>query len=189
MPCDAGAYPCGPHGSGKGDVAADATFSAYLDPGHLCKQNTAMKMDLSSLRAVSFSSWHMGGASCPEKRRRLLWVNLSAGWCPSCSNEVSKLQERYAKGKLDPRVAVLDVVLETKTKGQPADAAFLQTWVKAHGLTFPAALDPAAAMKRYFSANDMPAAMLLDLGTMKIVYKATGAQTETVEQAADSYLK
>jgi len=57
------------------------------------------------------------------------------------------------------------------------------------GLTFPVALDTSAAMKKYFSANDLPAAMLVDLRTMEIVYKATGAQVTNVEQAADSYLK
>ena len=189
MPCSGVSYPCGPYGTGSGDVAADATFSAYLDPGHLCKANTAMKMDLSALSPVSFSRWHQGGAACAGKRRSLLWVSLSAGWCPSCANEVSKLQARYQQGKLDPRVAVLDVVLETKTKGQPATAAFLEIWIKASDLTFPVALDSSAAMTRYFSAKDLPAAMLLDLQTMKIVYKATGAQVSNVEQAADSYLK
>ena len=188
-PCDGGAYPCGPYGGDRGDVVADAIFSAYLDPGHLCKANTALKPDLTALRPVALSHWHRGDASCPEKRRRLLWINLSAGWCPSCANEVSKLQARFVQGKLDPRVAVLDVVLETKTRGQPATAAFLQTWIKANGLTFAAALDPGAAMKRYLSANDLPAAMLVDLQDMTLVYKATGAQTATVEQEAITYLQ
>jgi len=189
MPCDGGGYPCGPYGTAKGYVAADASFSAYLDAGHLCKDNASMTMDLSALRQVSFSDWHQGGASCPDKRRRLLWVNLSAGWCTSCGNEVAKVQEMIDKGKLDKRVALLDVVLETKTKGQPATAAFLQTWIKAYGLTFPAALDTSAAMSKYLGTNDLPAALLLDLQTMTIVYKATGATADEVKLAAHTYLK
>lgn len=187
-PCDGGGYPCGPYGGSTGDVAADATFSAYADRQHLCTDNTAMKMDISAMRPVSLSGWHRGDAACPDKRRRLLWLSVSAGWCGACTNEVSKLQGWYAGGRLDPRVAVMDVVLETKTKGQAADAAFLETWVKAYKLTFPVALDTAAATKAYFSSNDLPATLLVDLQTMKIIYKATGSQAELVEAVVKKHL-
>ncbi len=187
-PCDGGGYPCGPFGGSTGEVAADATFSAFADADHLCKANSAMKMDLSALRPVTLSGWHRGGAACPQKRRRLLWLSVSAGWCGACTNEVNKLQGWYTSGRLDPRVAVMDVLLETKSKGQAADADFLKLWVNAYKLTFPAALDSSDAIKAYFSKSDLPATLLLDLQTMKIVYKATGSQAELVEEAIKKHL-
>ena len=187
LTCDGGAYPCGPFGTGAGAVAADATFIGYMDPGHVCKDNSAMKIDLTAQRTVSLRDWYRGGAGCPGKRR-LLWISVSAGWCPSCRTPIGNLQTLYAAGTLDRRIGVIDVVLETTEHGQAADGAFLLEWIKLGGLTFPVVLDPAGAMRKHFSLTELPAAVLLDLQTMTVAHKATGAQTKYVEQAAATIL-
>lgn len=186
--CDLAGFPCGPYGHSVGAAIPDLKLEALLDPDHLCEAHSRQQPDLTRPRSVSLSRWYQGDKKCPGKRR-LLWIMTSAGWCAACRNEVTKAQQRYAAGELDPRVAVLDLVLETTTKGQAADTAFLKTWAKAYGLTFPVARPLSSVPAGLVNAADVPVDLLVDLRTMRLLFKQTGADWPTLQAAMKAGLK
>ncbi len=114
---------------------------------------------------------------------------LSAGWCNACSAEALDLQAMIKDGTLDPRVAPLSVLFETKTVGQAADQAFVKTWINAYKLTYPVVMDPTFAMGAFYSAKETPFNMLLDLGTMKVIYRRTGSNISGLKGAIAGFLK
>ena len=180
--CGAGVYPCGPYGTAAKGIAGNLQFIGYQDPDEQCKANTAKQLDTSKPTQVSFKSFYLGdpGKSC---KRKLLWVMVSAGWCTPCKTEVPKVQADYASGKLDDRVAVLNLVFETETRGDPATLKFLGDWVSAFKLTYPVGIDPQFTMSPYFVKDQVPFNMLIDLADMRIFYQQpSGSITAVYDQ-------
>jgi hypothetical protein len=187
-PCGPGVYPCGPYGTQVGQVSAELRFSGFADADHLCKAPSALKADLTARRELAFGDWHRGAAVCPGKAWKVLWVMVSAGWCASCKTEVASVQDKLSKDELDGRVALLNVLYETTKLKQPADEAFLRTWAQAYGLTFPVVLDPGFQMGAHFSRDAAPFNLLLDVATMKVLYRRTGSDLPGIEAAIKAAL-
>jgi len=142
------------------------------------------------LRKVSFADWYGAAATCAAgSAPRLLWINTAAGWCPACSAEALDIQASINSGALDPRVAVLSVVFETKAKGQPADAAFLKLWASTYKIQSPVVMDPSFAMGAFYSATETPFNMLLDLSDMTVIYRRTGSNLTGLKAAIAAALK
>jgi len=173
-----------------GQVAADISFDGFMDPDPVCKDPAKQQPDMNGMRKLGFSDWHQLARACAVgPGRRLLWVSVAAGWCPACSAEALDIQKMIASGALDRRVGVMSVLFETKTKGQPADEAFLRTWIKAYNLTYPVVMDPTFKMGAFYDKRETPFNMILDLETMKVLYRHTGSNTAGLMAAISSYLK
>ncbi|MCA9666865.1 MAG: hypothetical protein KC503_14800 [Myxococcales bacterium] len=182
-------YPEGPYGTNEGDTIENFEFDGYADADFLCKDSAQMVMNLSQARKISFSDFYNGSATCPNKKFDVLWVMVSAGWCGPCHLEVSETQAQYAKGALDKRVALLNLVYQTDSRA-PADLPFTKLWAKNNQfqLSFPVAADPGFQMGKYFDKNAVPFNMLIDLKTMKMIFRQTGANLPAVGKALFDFL-
>ncbi|MCK5798330.1 MAG: hypothetical protein KAI47_14155, partial [Deltaproteobacteria bacterium] len=123
-------------------------------------------------------------SSCPAKKRKILWVMVSAGWCGPCQQEVAETQANYGKGDIDSRVHLMNIVYEDD-KSKPITESFAKLWAenKQFKLSFPVGMDPTFRMGTYFDRNAVPFNMLVDLSTMKIIYRQTGGDLSAVGSA------
>ena len=186
--CGPGVYPCGPYGTKVGDVIENLVFKeAYVDPDFLCKSGAEMKIDSSRARPLSLGDFHRGSKRCPDKKKKVLWVFVAAGWCHACHNEIVAIAPLYAKGQMDKRLEILNVVFQTRTSS-PATAAFGKLWLEENKASFPLAMDPAWSTRKYFPVNATPLNMLIDLETMKITYAVNGYSLQAIGQQIQKQL-
>lgn len=183
--CD---YPTGPYGTETGDMVENFEFEGYADPDYLCKPAAALKMDLSTKRTLSFKDYYCN-STCPDQKRRLLWVIVSAGWCGPCQEEVAATQAQFEQGAIDPRVHLINLIYETD-KATPITEEFTQLWAENNlfTLSFPIGMDPTFRMAAYFDRDAVPFNMLVDLETMRIIFRQTGSNLPAVGQALHNYL-
>ena len=180
-------YPCGPFGTQKETIIQNHAFQGFADSDDLCKKSQDKALDTSKLTDLSFGQWFKAPTKCPAQQKKLLWIMVSAGWCGPCKDEITSIQKQYAVGGLDPQVEVLNVLFEDDRR-KPATEAFGKTWASSLGMTFPLALDPKFTMGKYFDRNAVPINMLIDLRTMKIFYKQTGANLPAVGRQMVDFL-
>ena len=176
--CGPGVYPCGPYGTTVGSVAANLSWKGFADPQNHCKAHKDKKMDTTKLVDIGFADWFLGKKGCETYKKELLWVVVSAGWCQPCQAEVKAIQTKYAGGKYDKRLGLVNVVFESGPPTiKPADETFIKTWITTFGLTLPVAMDTSFKMGAYFSKKNAPFNMFIDLKTMKIYYRNEGSAT------------
>lgn len=187
--CGTGIYPCGPYGAKVGDVAKNFSFVGYADPSNACKAHKDKTLDTGKTVSLSFKDWHLGDKACAARKKQVLWVMASAGWCQPCIKEVTTMSKDYAT--LDDRIGLLNVVFDSKTKDSPADEAFLKLWISSFTPSpgFPVVKDPSFQMGAFFTKSSAPFNLLLDVSTMKVLYTQTGGQLGTIKQKAASFLK
>jgi len=185
--CGPEVYPCGPYGTEKDNVAENMSFLGFWDPGALCKPHKDQKIDLNTMERISFQDWYLANEACAEKKKKLLWVNVAAGWCGPCQAEVTEVQKQMLASTFDERVGFLNIVFETENY-DPATAAFIKTWATSLELNFPVVMDPAFDMGLYFNASATPFNMLVDTSTMKIIYRDVGADFQAIGEAMQAFL-
>lgn len=185
--CGPGVYPCGPYGVQIGDVAANLAFMGFSDDDNQCTEHKDKVMDLSKAHQVAFADWHVGDASCASKKKDLLWVMVSAGWCGPCKTEVQTTQKEYGAGAVDSRLAILNIVIETGNHGEPADTNYLKTWINGFKLTFPVVADPSFKMGAYFNKKATPFNMLVETKTGKVYYRQVGGAISVVGQKVTEF--
>ena len=183
-------YPEGPYGFAMGDIATSEEFLAYSDPDNFCKAHKDKQLDLETLVKLGFHSWYQENSDekCPEKHKDLLWVQVSAGWCGPCQNEVKEIVAQYSSGAFDPRVGLLNVVFETSTRGTPVTREFGKVWAQELGITFPVAIDPKFHMGKYFDKAATPFNMLVDTSNMKIFYTQVGSDLKEMGLKVQEFL-
>jgi len=189
--CGVVIYPCPPYGVDANDVASNMSFLGFSDPKDLCKDNQDKVMDVSSKHRIAFQDWYLGDPdpSCAKYKKQLLWVMASAGWCGPCQDEVSATQAEYAKGAVDPRVGIVNVVFENDKLGEPATETFVKKWISTFSLTMPVAMDPDFTMGIYFEKKSVPFNMLIDLKTMKVYHRQTGGSLTTIGQKISTFFQ
>ncbi len=185
--CGPKSYPCGPYGTKIGDVVQDQTFDAYADPKYLCKADKEMKLDQSKLRKIALGDLFRGDASCSAPRKQVLWLFIAAGWCHACQDEMKQLAPLYAKGQLDSRILLVNVLFQTASY-TPATEAFAGTWLKTYKGTFPLLLDPKFVTGKYFPVKATPMHLLIDLRTMKVLYRQNGSNLNIIGKEIFKYL-
>ncbi len=181
--CGKDTYPCGPYGTGEGDVVGNMTFTGYFDAKHLCKKSKDEVMDTSTLRTLSFKDIYQGDPSCKADRPKVLWVMISAGWCSPCIYEVKTIQGWYTAGQVHDKIALLNILYED-TKSMPSSSSFLKTWISAYNLSLPVLMDPSFRLGKFFSRKAVPFNMLIDLTTMKVVHRKAGADLTGIGKKA-----
>ena len=184
------AYPAGPYGTSEGSVIANIEWQGYADKDFHCHAKTsAHKMDLTTPQRISLADFY-SPPNCPDKKKRVLWIIVSAGWCGPCWKEVQSTQDAWEKDQIDPRVAIVNAVYQTD-KRAPAELPFAKLWAKNNNfsLSFPVAADPDAKVRTYFVKPAIPFNMLIDLDTMKIFFRQSGENLPAVGKAISNHLK
>ncbi|MCK5795699.1 MAG: thioredoxin family protein [Deltaproteobacteria bacterium] len=143
--CGVGVYPCGPYGTTNGTIAANEVFLGYKDPDNFCKAHKDKKADyVVAPKSISFGDWYKKPSAC-DKKYKILWVNVAAGWCGPCRAEVQSLAQDFAAGAFDPEVDFLNIVFEDSSR-KPATPGFAKTWGSTQKLNWPVVSDPAFVM-------------------------------------------
>jgi len=166
----AAAYPSGPYGVAVGDVLQDATFFGY--------KNAEASVS-GELESFSLSDFYDPDG---EKGIDLIYVSISAAWCPPCQAEAKALPEMIeslAKDGLG--VAFFQDLYEGGEVGAPGTQRDLDRWLKRYQLPFPVVIDPKAKMNAYFDRNSIPYSLVVDAKTMKILGTEAGFDSRKVE--------
>ncbi len=157
-------YPAGPFGLDLGDVVQNFKFYGLLDP-------SAVNYDANKGNTIEFRDFYnpTGDTSKP----RVLVVTASARWCTYCKDEASKSMTNY-KYWNDKGVEFLTAVFQDD-QYNPAQFADLNKWTSTYKLGYPVVLDPAPPqLGVFFNLDAAPFNMVLDLTTMKILFKVAG---------------
>ncbi len=185
--CGTGIYPCGPYGTSVGNVVENLEFQGFSDPKDLCTKHKDKVMDTTALRKISFKDFHLGGAGCAATKPKVLWVMVSAGWCGPCKYEVATVQGWLKNGQVDERIALFNILFETEKGTVPATEAFIKTWINTYKLSLPVVMDPSFKMGAFFDRKAVPFNMLIDLKTMKVLHRKTGADLQGIGKKAVGY--
>lgn len=180
-------YPAGPYGATVGDTIKNLSFQGFADPNYLCTAAFDQIIDLTKEQTISFGDFYCN-TPCENKKRRLLWITVSSGWCGPCAAEILTIQAQIQNGSIDSRIQVINILLEDDV-AKPVDAAFAKFWASnEYDLTFPVLMDPTVTMGAYLQKDLLPFNMLVDLDTMKILMTQIGGGLEAIKQKAASVL-
>lgn len=185
--CGPDTYPCGPYGTKNGNIAGNEVFQGFMDADNFCKKHIDKKIDTGKLVSIGLVDWFKTPAAC-AKTRKILWVNVAAGWCGPCRAEVQELRKQVLAGGFNEAVGFLNIIFED-SKYAPATAAFAKTWATSQDLQWPVVADPNFRMGQYFDKAATPFNMLVDTSTMKIFYQGVGADLPGIAQQIDTFLK
>jgi len=138
-------YPPGPYGTGIGSTMANITMVA------------------SDGYNISMDDFFFDPAV------ELLLIFSTTGWCPTCAEESEVLPGYYST--YNARGLQILCAVSQDAYGNPANAADARAYANQYRFTFPTAADPSDLIGRYFIENTIPFTMLVDLTTMKVLYK------------------
>ena len=186
--CGPTTYPCGPFGTQQGDIVEDLQFLGFMDPKDFCIEHKTKVLDGDQVARLAFGSWFKDPDACPTQKRRLLWVNVAAGWCGPCREEARQIRDEMAAGAFDERVGYVNILFED-ADSRPADLNYLKVWISQLKLNFPVVADPDFRMGRYFNKAATPFNMLVDTSTMEIIYRSVGADLVGLGRKMDEFLR
>ncbi len=142
-------YPAPPYGKTTGTIIEDHSFLIPTD-------NTIVKL----------SDYYQ------HETKKVLLINASAGWCGACKQEAGELNNTLAE--FGPRgFDILYTLFEDWNGGSPTQD-FYEGWMDQYGGDYTTVLDTNFEMGVYFNVEATPMNMLVDLGTMEIVWLETG---------------
>ncbi|RYE94927.1 MAG: redoxin domain-containing protein [Myxococcales bacterium] len=158
-------YPAGPYGLAVGDVIRNLSFQGLENP-------KAVDYKTDQTAKISFSDYYNPDGDLTKPR--VLVVTGAARWCAPCKDEASKSMGYYKYWS--PKGAeFLSAVIDNEEYG-PADFNDLSLWADAYNLEYPVTIDPSPPqLGAYFGADAVPFNMVIDLKTMKILYKIAGS--------------
>ncbi len=170
----AASYPSGPYGTKVGQIIENHSFTVFRDPKFMCKDLKSAKVDLNKSVKMTLKDFYNWDPTCKAKKKKLLWILGSAAWCGICTKEIKAVKAAIAAGQIDSRVAFLNLLVDGKTYGKPADLATAKLWVTSFGLNHAVASDMSYVFKKYFLSTGFPLNVLVDLETMKIYHARNG---------------
>lgn len=162
-------YPAGPFGLELGEVVQNFKFSGLRNPV-AANYSTAD----ANVETIAFSDYY--NPTGDTAKPRVLVVTASARWCTFCKQEAvaSMKPDHYPYWK-EKGVEFLVALFDNETPGEPATFKDLELWTKAYKLEYPSVLDPnPPKLGVFFKLDAAPFNMILDLATMKILYKGEG---------------
>lgn len=89
-----------------------------------------------------------------ELRGKVVFLNFWATWCPPCREEMPSM-ERLHRHFRNRGLAMLAVSVDD-------NAATVRSFVEAHGVTFPVALDPEARTPTLYGVTGYPETFIID---------------------------
>lgn len=158
-------YPAGPYGLEVGSIVSNYKFNGLRDPKEAGYKTTSTEF-------ISFSDYY--NPTGDETKPRALVVTASARWCTYCKAEAVNSMKHHAYW--NPKgVEFITTLFDNETPGEPATFKDLELWTKAYKLEYPVVLDPnPPKLGVFFKLDAAPFNMVLDLTTMKILFKAEG---------------
>lgn len=187
--CGPEIYPCGASGTRKGDLVENYSFIGFSDPDSFCKPAKDRVIDFNTKIQRSFGDWYLPPANCPDKKKKLLWVTVSAGWCPPCIEEIRTTMTEIKNGSFPPEVDVVDILFENGDQSPVTEEWAKTEWVSRVGLNYTLLLDPSFKMGKYFDRESVPFNLLVDLSNMKILFAQTGNVLDKVGAAIQQFLQ
>jgi len=179
-------YPAGHYGSTQGSTVANQSFQCYKDPMHLCRDNWQIHADTNQVRNISLLELHKGWDclgkdenACKIKKRSLLWVVVSTGWCGSCKTMASKIQSY--KGQIPSRAAVLYLYTDGGSKGSIMTPGELKQRMAYYNMTFNTGINSSKSMYKAsptYPKISLPLSILIRMDNMKIIYAKGGGTYE-----------
>lgn len=172
------AYPAPPHGFGVGAVVPDFEFLGYANP---------VAQAPGALQLIRFADFYNPtgdgvygeGAAFPvgTPKPKALLFDISAVWCPVCNQEAKDvLPDRYRQ--YGPDGGQFLVVLMEGTSGysqyDPATHADLDLWAQRYDQDFPLVMDPTDQLDTLMPRNAVPANLIIDTRTMRLVTVLAG---------------
>jgi peroxiredoxin len=106
--------------------------------------------------AEDFSLPAVGGTyfKLSEQRGKVVLVNFWATWCPPCLEEMPAMERLWRRHK-DAGFVLVAVSLD-------ADPHKVPPFARAHGLSFPIALDPKMAVAESYGVRALPSSFVVD---------------------------
>ena len=108
------------------------------------------------------------------QRRKVVLLNFFTTWCPECVEELPHLQSVWEKYGQNDRFVMCAVSV-----GE--DEETVLTFLKEHGYTFPAGLDPELREFHRYALDSIPRTYLIDPES-RIVSQMAGFDTEEFDQ-------
>lgn len=159
-------YPPGPYGVNFGDVLPNLAIS-----------------NCSGSKLHKLSDYYKDG------KHKVILVTVHTGWCSVCKRQSQNLEAFYQKNKAKG-LMVWMILTENYTPGSGRiSSQECSRYQSTYKFTFPTLRDPGAkVMRKVFDKNATPLNMIVDLKTMKIVYKRSGLVEKTLNSIVESYL-
>lgn len=165
------AYPGGPYGKRTGNVIANVTVDGYGYPGAG-----------SAWGPVKLEDFYDPNGT---RGNKVLFVDVSAGWCGVCRQEAQDLKVKCAAKRSHGLVCY--TALFQDDNGDPATRSTVDAWLADYHLGFPVVADTAFVWGDYFDSSATPMNMFVDLKTMRILEATVGYDEQWFDAAADQY--
>jgi hypothetical protein len=174
-------YPAGPYGGTVGTTLPPLTWEGYASPD-----------------GASLARDQAHGSYTADDMRRsgkvLALIHFADFDCPGCRSGAADLAARGAElSSASGGAAIVAEVLVSKQYSSPATRSHLDAWVAAFDLTVTTVIDaPGHELGSLAAIGVRETAILVDLATMKIVWRRTGdlfgIQDSSVDFAATELL-
>jgi peroxiredoxin len=102
----------------------------------------------------------------------IIVLDFSTMWCPHCRGLADDLEGLHTE--LGDQGVTVITVLHQDNRSEPPDAADLQSWIDAYGITHLVLADPGERVEADFGGTYQPNGLVLD-PTMHVTWRATGS--------------
>jgi thiol-disulfide isomerase/thioredoxin len=116
---------------------------------------------------------------------KVIMINVGAGWCPYCNDEMQYLSARYT-GYLHRGIRIFSVVIQDDDENT-ADLAFAKTWGARFNSKMPTAIDPTDELAPYYPEPSLPLNIFIEAREMKIIDVHLGWSSESATDIFDYY--
>ena len=105
--------------------------------------------------AFTYSDLEGKAVSLKDFRGKVVFLNVWATWCPTCTWEMPSMEAIYRKYR-DQGLVMLGVSIDVLGKD------IVAPYMKKYRLTFPALLDPKGTIKRMYQTTGVPETFIVD---------------------------
>jgi hypothetical protein len=175
-PTSQAAYPDGPYGVAVGSVVPNLKYYGFHNPQTSSDTNNLEDIELAQFYNPTGSDmWPADSTYRPgEAKPKVLWIDVSAQWCPPCQEESAVTLPADYK-LYQPQGAEILLELIEDTNGNPALPVNLVQWTTKYKTAWPAVIDPSRQTFTLAPQDAYPDNIVVDTKTMKVLYKVAGA--------------
>ena len=167
-------------GVNVGQIIPNYSFEGYVNPQKGTGPAHQVEMQLYDFKNPTGDGVYPENSVFGEGNPlpRALLINLSAGHCQPCQEEVDKdLPGKYAKFKPLGGEFLLNLA-ESDVQGEVAGYPTLDKWVMAFNMSFPSVIDPQRQLSALADPSQFPANIIINTRDMMIEEKIAGKPQE-----------